>query len=321
MIDSAWKQWYHAKHVERCRASGDAFEAYVTAVLARLHPDFVNPDPMGSFGDGGSDGLAVDGTILYACYGQRAKTGIEEKVTEKLASDFARGVANWPTFTTWRFVTNSPFGPKATAMLTALRDQHGHESGRPLTLELWRSPDEPDDLWWKAVSKLTREQLAEIIPGVPHAQNVELKDLVSLIEALEMAPQEAAERLESIHPVPSTKMDFNQLPQTTQTEFNEGRLLSIRIDEWFAKQADPQLRDAKARTFRAIYDEARRTTDDVREIVRAVYGELGGSDFDYSTPRANAVYAVTVYFFDSCDIFEEPPSDHEGGALPDAPSN
>jgi hypothetical protein len=315
MIDSAWKAWYRAQHDERCRAAGEVFEVYATSVLSRFHPDFVNPDPMGSLGDGGADGLAEGATILYACYGQRATTGVEAKVTEKLNSDFARGFANWRGFTTWRFVTNSPFGPKASAALLVLQERHGAESDRPVVLELWRAPS---DLWWKAASRLAPEQLDEIMPGVPHAQNVELADLVELIKALEVAAREAIDDLDPIRPVPSTKMDFNRLPATTRAEFNEGRLLSKRIDAWFAEQADPGLRDAKARTFRKIYEQARRSTSDVREVVRAVYGALGGSDFDLSTRRANAVYAVTVYFFDSCDIFEAPPADFEGGVAGDA---
>lgn len=79
MIDSAWKSWYKAKHDQRCQASGEAFEIYVTELLSRFHSDFVNPSPMGSYGDGGCDGLADSGAIFYACYGQRATTGIDQK--------------------------------------------------------------------------------------------------------------------------------------------------------------------------------------------------------------------------------------------------
>ncbi|MFT0848221.1 ABC-three component system protein [Actinomycetaceae bacterium L2_0104] len=318
MIDSAWKAWYRAQHDLRCRASGETFESYATTVLARLHADYLNPDPMGSLGDGGCDGLAENGTILYACYGQRATTGVDQKTKEKLEGDFARGCANWATFTTWRFVTNAPFGPTPATSLVTLRKQHEPGTERPLTLELWRAPD---DLWWKAVNTLTPAQLDEIIPGVPHAQDVELVDLVELIESLTAINGGGADRLDPIQPVPSTKMDFNQLPETTRAEFNEGRLLSPRIDRWFTEQADPSLRDEKAQRFRAIYQEARQTTTDVREIVRYIYGALGGQDFDMSAKRANAVYAVTAYFFDSCDIFEEPPSDYAGGESRDVASN
>jgi hypothetical protein len=310
MIDSAWIDWYRAQHDLRCLASGQEFEDYVTDILSRLHPDYVNPDPMGTRGDGGCDGLAERATILYACYGQRANTEVDRKTKEKLEADFARALASWPTFTTWRFVTNASFGPTPTKSLITLQQQHDPASQRPITLELWKAPE---DLWWKAVKKLTLKHLDEIMPGVPHSQDVELSDLVELINALEATDGQESDVLEPIHPVPATKMDFNQLPEITRAEFNEGRMLSADIDKWFARQAEPDLRDSKARRFRMIYEDAKRSTNDVREIIHRIYAALGGPDFNMSTPRANAVYAITVYFFDSCDIFEKPPDDYRGG--------
>lgn len=304
MIDSAWKSWYRAQHDQRCLASGTEFESYVTALLARLHPDYLNPDPMGSYGDGGCDGLAEDGSILYACYGQRATTSVEQKTKDKIESDFTRAITRWSDFSTWRFVTNAPCGPLSIQAIVALRQKHASGTVRPIVLDLWK----PDDLWWKVADKLAPKQLDQVIPGVPHAEDVELADLVELIHSLEETEGNGLDHLEPICPVPSTKMDFNNLPETTRAEFNEGRLLSVRIDRWFAQQADPALRDKKAQRFRLIYQEARNATRDVREIVRRVYGALGGQDFDLSTKRANAVYGVTAYFFDSCDIFEKPPN-------------
>ena len=309
MLDPAWKDWYRAKHDQKCLASAEAYEDYVTAILRRLHPDFLNPTPIGRHGDGGCDGLAENGTILYACYGQRATTGLDQKTKDKLESDFARGTTNWDDFSTWRFVTNASLGPISTRSILALQKQHSPGTLRPITIDIW----ETDDLWWKGVSKLTQEQLDEVIPGVPHAQNAEFADLVELILSLESTSENILEHGKSIRPVPPTKMDFNNLPRTTRTELDEGRLLSPRIDKWFSEQANPELRDQKAQSFHAIYQEARQATQDVREIIRRIYGALGGQDFDLSTKRANAVYAVTAYFFDSCDIFEEPPAGSAGG--------
>lgn len=317
MIDSAWKSWYRAKHDQRCLASGDAFEDYATALLARLHADYLNPSPMGKRGDGGCDGLADNGSILYACYGQRATTGVDQKTKEKLESDFARGMACWSDFSTWRFVTNALFGPLPTKSVVTLRKQHASGTQRPITIDIWQT----EDLWWKVADKLTLKQLDEVIPGVPHAENVELADLVDLILSLEDVDGGGPDHIEPIRPVPSTKMDFNNLPETTRAEFNAGRVLSSRIDKWFSEQADPALRDEKAQRFHVIYQDARQATRDVREIVRRVYGALGGQDFDLSTKRANAVYAVTAYFFDSCDIFEEPPADNAGGEVRHAATN
>lgn len=317
MIDSAWKDWYRSAHNGRCRASGELFEKYVTEVLKRFHTDFLNPSPMGTHGDGGCDGVAEHGSILYACYGQRATTDIDRKTRDKLESDFARAIANWSGFSTWRFVTNASCGPMTTKSVVALQQQHAQGTQRPISIEIW----DVDELWWKAVDKLKPSQIDQVIPGVPHAQDVELEDLVQLIQRLETMDRVVPDRVESIRPVPLTKMDFNNLPKTTRAEFNEGRMLSTRIDDWFSEQADPELRDEKARRFRAIYQEARHATRDVREIVRRIYGALGGQDFDLSTKRANAVYAVTAYFFDSCDIFEEPPVEYVGGEGRDVASH
>ena len=272
---------------------------------------------MGKRGDGGCDGLADNGSILYACYGQRATTGVDQKTKEKLESDFARGMACWSDFSTWRFVTNALFGPLPTKSVVTLRKQHASGTQRPITIDIWQT----EDLWWKVADKLTLKQLDEVIPGVPHAENVELADLVDLILSLEDVDGGGPDHIEPIRPVPSTKMDFNNLPETTRAEFNAGRVLSSRIDKWFSEQADPALRDEKAQRFHVIYQDARQATRDVREIVRRVYGALGGQDFDLSTKRANAVYAVTAYFFDSCDIFEEPPADNAGGEVRHAATN
>jgi hypothetical protein len=310
LLDPTWKQWYRYEHESRCRAAGEAFEDYVTTILTRLHSDFVNPKAMGSLGDGGCDGLAEAGVVFYACYGSQATTGIDAKVAKKLADDFARAVQNWGTFTRWCFITNAPFGPTPTAKLTELRRAHGPTSERPLTLDLWQAPE---DLWWKAASKLTADQVMEFIPGLPRARDVQLSDLVELIMSLESHQRGEPDDMSAIRPVPFTKMDFNQIDPKTRFEFNEGRVSAPRIDRWFDEQAEPGLRDAAAARFREIYARARQSMSDPSEIIEDVYVRLGGSDFRLHRGRANAAYAVTVYFFDSCDIFEEPPEGHQVG--------
>lgn len=47
MRDPAWKSWYRGEHDRRCMEAGEGFERYVTTLLKRLHPDFINPEPMG----------------------------------------------------------------------------------------------------------------------------------------------------------------------------------------------------------------------------------------------------------------------------------
>ena len=321
LADPAWKSWYRNEHKGRCLAAGKAFEDYATALLKRLHPDFHNPDSMGRSGDGGCDGLAEMGTILYACYGADLYAGIDTKgrtkdlrVCDKLERDFTRGLDNW-NFSVWRFVTNASIGPESLRRFVDLQREHAPGTLRPVTMEIWKAPDE---LWFNVANKLTREQLDEVMPGVPRARDFRLKDLVELIDRLESEPFDDADPQTPILPVPDTKMDFNAIGEKTRIEFNAGRVQSDRIDQWFERQADPGLRDAKARCFREIYRQARDVTTEPAEVVEAVYTALGGEGFRRSNRRANAVYAITAYFFDSCDIFESPPTTSTAGGELDA---
>lgn len=304
LIDPGWNAWYRGEHDRMCRKSGSEFEAYVANVLKRFHDNgFVNPEPMGRLGDKGCDGITALGDVAYACYGRASDRYVDQVVSKKMCEDFDKALINWSSFTVWRFITNSGFGPTSTQSLINLQQEHAPASIRPVKIEVWK---DSDDLWSNAVSKLSVDSLMEILPGVPHYNSVEFSDLAELIIAMENVIIEPCGSVERISPVLLTKMDFNRISEKTKAEFNEGRLLSSRIEKWFSEHAVPSLRDEKAASFREAYSRACKETQDSQEIVERVYVMLGGNNFRYSASRANAVYAITVYFFDSCDIFEDP---------------
>ncbi|WP_448811715.1 ABC-three component system protein [Agromyces bauzanensis] len=300
------------RHQQACFESGAQFEGYVTDVLTRHHDDYINPAPAGTLGDGGCDGLAESGTILYACYGQRPMRDAERELSKKLRSDFARGSTEWTAFTMWRFVTNAPVGPLTLRTHAELQQQHGPDSERPLTLRIWQT----DKLWSDVVGKLSQQDLDELFPGAPGIANVELGDLLPLLDALDtvQTPKDVGA---SIPPVPETKMAFNQLSEAARIEFNAGRLMAPRIDRWYSESSDPTVFDAHGDRFKQLYLEARATVSDPTEILERLYVALAGPNFRMDSKRANAAYAVVSYFFDSCHIFETPPAGGEDAAASD----
>jgi hypothetical protein len=306
LLTPNWLEWYHLRHHQECLSSGAPFEDHVTAVLRRHHVDFVNPSPAGSLGDGGCDGLAEAGTVLYAVYGQRPDRNAERETNQKFRSDFERGRDSWDTFTKWRFVTNAQIGPLTTASYAAFQQEHAAGADRPLDLRIWR----PDDLWANVVSKLAIDILNELFPGAPGIQNLELSDVLPLLDALGR-PDDGAEVADAIFPVPPNKMDFNHLPEGSRVEFNSGRLMAPRIDKWYADHSDPLLSDAHGERFKEIYRAAREVTTDPAEILERIYVAVAGANFRMDATRANAAYAVVSYFFDSCHIFETPTTEME----------
>lgn len=301
MRDSRWKDWYLGRHESRCRASGNEFENYVSAALRHFHIGFVNPAPTGTLGDGGSDGLADEGRIVYACYGSRAQRDADKKLAAKADSDFSRALEIWPRFTMWRLVTNVPVGPTTSKWLVETQAAHNPTSARHINLEIWT----PDHLWEQVVSKLTPDQLDLLHPGVPGNRNLDLLDLIPLLDLLTSGIPDV-DIGAHVAQVPLTKMDFNEIPRNTRFEFDEGRIVHSRIETWFNEHADPDLKDQQGSRFREIYEEIARVTTDPKERIERVYTAIGGSDFRHDSRHANAVYAVTSYFFDSCHIFEAP---------------
>lgn len=313
LVTPNWLEWYHLRHQQECHKSGTPFEDYVTTALGRFHDDFTNPTPAGTLGDGGCDGLADAGQILYACYGQRPGRNAERETQGKITSDFARGRDSWPTFSTWRFVTNAPIGPETLKTFTDLQQQHTASSARPLEMRIWK----PDDIWNEIISRLPFKVLNELFPGVPGIENLELSDLLPLLESLGHAPEDA-DTGAAIEPVPPSKMDFNKLALGSRLEFNNGRLMAPRIDRWYAENSDPGLYDAHGGRFAGIYHSIREAVSEPSEVLERIYVAVAGPNFRMDARRANAAYAVVSYFFDSCHIFEMPP---EGWESSDAAAN
>lgn len=298
-----WKDWYHAKHEERARSTGNMFEAYFEEVMTRLHPDYVNPLPAGSLGDGGCDGARDGGRQIFACYGSRAKDGGERALAAKVLSDFDRALAEWPDMENWTFLTNAPFGPQSLKNLHSIQKAHRAGSARPIVALTW----DTKRFWIEAVSQLPQEGLDAVFPGVPGSHHIELSDVIPLIASIASEIDGNPIALGELKPVEPTKLDYNQIPGDTRAELNSGRRLSPAINQWFASNADPELQDKVAKALTRIYEAHSSVTQIPKEIVERLYISIGGSNVRVSMERAECVFAITAYFFDRCSIFEEPP--------------
>lgn len=85
------------------------------------------------------------------------------------------------------------------------------------------------------------------------------------------------------------------------------------IDSWFEGNADPTLRDWCASRFREVYEEARLASNNPSDVLHRLGVALAGPDFGADHVRKASVTAVTVYFFDRCEIFEDPSNWPNGG--------
>lgn len=312
-LTPAWIEWFHTRHEFQCFQTGNDFEGYATRVLKRFHPgDFHNPTPKGREGDHGCDGIALLGKRLYQSFGS-TKTD-EASFSSKMASDFDRGLKMWPDVEEFKFVTNRTAGPNNLKKLVEYQVSHAPGSTRVATFEIV----EANDFWNDYVSTLKQDDLQRLFPGCPTTQDVEFSHIYKILQSLEADEStKSPGGEEELAEVPPTKMDYNSLTSVTRAELSAGREHAWRIDEWYAN-ADPEERDQHAATFQLKYRQVLKATTASRRIMENLYIALAGNDFRLRDDAfQNAVYAVTAFFFDECDIFERPP---DGWTLGDAPA-
>lgn len=303
-VTSAWRDWYRCCHDDRfAQTQGNAFESYVTDALGVVHsPDFINPVPKGRLGDFGCDGITGDGEIAYACFGYLPNRASEKALADKVNTDFTRAKEKWSTFESWRFVSNVGMGPLATQAILSINQKHKSGSERFIRASSFDS----NKFWNELLLPLPVADLDKLFPGVPHAQNIQLHDLVPLLDKLGTAGLEETEDVPA-GAVSPKKMEFNELSKRVRLEFNSARVQMPAIHQWFADHDDPTLRDTQGKRFRGIYTEAQKSAKNSNEVIERLYVALGGQNFRLDDDLANSVYAVTAFFFDECDIFELPP--------------
>lgn len=304
---SAWRDWYRCCHDDRfAQSQGTVFENYVTEALNVVHgPDFINPVPKGQLGDFGCDGITGNGDIAYACFGYLPNRASEKALAEKVTSDFSRAKDKWPTFNSWRFVSNVGIGPLASQSIIRINQEHREGSSERVVRA---SSFDRDKFWNELLLPLSVAELDKLFPGVPHAQNVQLGDLVPLLDKLTATALELVEDIPA-GPVSPKKMEFNKLSRRVRLEFSNARVHMPAIRDWFAGHGDPTLRDVQGTRFRDIYRDATKSATNSNEVIERLYISLGGQNFRLDDELANAVYSVTAFFFDECDIFELPPED------------
>ncbi|MFH0728787.1 MAG: ABC-three component system protein [Pseudomonadota bacterium] len=104
--------------------------------------------------------------------------------------------------------------------------------------------------------------------------------------------------------VPPGKIEANQLSDNIATLIKEGMGRASLVDAFFKKWHDPTFGERIAASFREQYENLR-GKQTPNEIFYKFQEWVGGSKRG-TAEHEMAVLTVIAYYFESCDIFEEP---------------
>lgn len=289
--------WYEQKFENAfLRTRGQSFQELFERLMGLAYKeDFMACRPWGNQGDRKNDGFLKSKRCLFQVYAPNEMT--EAKARKKIQEDFEGAREHWGKyFDKWVFVHNAVDGlpPHIQQLLLDFeKDNPG------ITLDLW-GMEELRDVFRK-LSLEDAESWFGQAPSETTRTRLGFKDLEVVLETIS-TQSGFADR--PVRDVPRGKIEANALSESVATLLKEGMVKAPLMEEFLSKWHDTTLGERIAQAFRAEYEALC-----VKHLPNQVFAELqawaGGAN--RGTPEHElAVLTVMAYYFERCDIFEEP---------------
>lgn len=283
---------------EFLRAKGDAFQTFFERLMGLAYKaDFMACRPWGNQGDLKNDGFLRSERRLFQVYAPNEMDASKAKA--KISEDFAGSKEHWGEhFDKWVFVHNATAGlpPHVQQLLLDFERANPGIRLEPWCLEelrqIFRTLSFEDKASWLG-------------PAPTEATKLKLgfADLKVVIERIAALP---APLMAEVKDVPAGKIEANALSEAVARLLKEGMIKTHLVEEFLSQWYDESLGERLATAFKTEYARLR-DQQTPNEIFRDLQAWAGGTS--RGTPEHEiAVYTVLAYYFERCEIFEEPRS-------------
>ena len=280
------------------RAKGDAFQNVFERLMSLAHrADFMPCRPWGNQGDRKNDGFLKSERRLFQVYAPNEIKATKAKA--KITEDFEGAKAYWGKhFDKWVFVHNATDGlpPHVQKLLLDFEKANPGIQLEPWGLEELRPI-------FRALSVEDKTSWFGLAPTDSTKITLGFSDLQVVLERMVALP---APTMAEVKDVPMGKIEANALSESVARLLKEGMVKSPLISDFFSRWNDETLGERLAETFKAEYQRLRE-----QHSPNQIFAELqtwAGGDRRGSPEHELAVLTVLAYYFERCDIFEEPRS-------------
>lgn len=284
---------FKADYLEK---KGAAFQDWFVQLAGlALGARFEPVRPYGKQGDLKCDGRDSSTGTTFQAYAPAEMKDTE--LIAKIRSDFSGALAHWgEDLKRWVFVHNDSRGlpPKAQQLLEQLRKENPN-----VEIEQWWEPQLCELAMNIPLGGL--QTLWGYVPSMALIERTTFDDLVPVISAL--AQSQPSELDVPLTPPSAFKIQKNELSTDAANLLIVGRRKSDLVRQYFQQASDADLGERIAQAFRDRYQELRASGFAADKI----FSELQRfASMDYTPSHQAAALAVITYFFESCDIYEDP---------------
>ncbi len=292
------QQAYYEQKFENAflRAKGTAFQDFFEKLMGFAYKaDFMACRPWGNRGDRKNDGFLKSEQRLFQVYAPNEMT--ETKASTKIREDFEGAKVHWGKhFDKWVFVHNA-VGGLPPHVQQVLLDFEKENPG--MILEPW-GLEELRDIFYRLTPESMRSWFGDALTAETKAR-LGFKDLQVVLESL--AYQSAPLR-QPVRDVPRGKIEANALSESIAVLLKEGMAKAHLVEGFFNRWHDARLGEYTAESFRNAYGQLRENL-----TPNQIFAELqiwAGGESRGTPEHELAVLTVMAYYFERCDIFEEP---------------
>ena len=283
-------------HVAFLEKKGTEFQDWFAKLAAHAFgPDFETVRPYGNQGDLKCDGRRRSTGTIFQCYAPDQMTAA--KFNRKIDQDFRGAYVHWGhDMAEWVLVHNDVRGlsPSSIQFIDRLRQSHPD-----VEIEVWTEPKLQELA--AGLSLAAQQAVFGFAPSKTGMETLMLEDIKPVIDALQRTDPIPGQ--EPLTPPSVDKLARNSLSEDAAELLRVGRRKEALVETWFSRTPNADLGERIAEAFRRRYaqlKEGRRSADGIFTHLQQ-YAGTGGEPM-----QQNAALAVLSYFFERCDIFEDP---------------
>ncbi len=297
-MDDLSRAFYELRYENQfLKLKGNGFQDFFADIMGKRYPgDFVRVKPWGKRGDQKNDGYLKSERTLFQVYAPNEMS--EKKMLDKVTEDFEGALPYWEEyFDRWVFVHNAKdgLGPEQAKILLKLDKEHDY-----ICVTSWGFDEIRQRLF-----ELEGTDIMALLGYVPSRYDVINLRVEQVRAVLDSLPRVSPPYDIEIRAVRGDKIKKNELSGSVCCLLKAGMEGAEKVRWFFRNNRDKTLGDRIAESFKEEYLRLRDEGLGPNEIFSKLHEFTGGTW--RGTPQHEAsVLAILAYFFEQCDIFEEP---------------
>lgn len=304
-------------------SNGNAFEDLFCDVMRASNKDFKKVKPQGRIGDRKNDGFIQSEGKYFQVYSPQSPTGNPTLATSKIEKDLAGLIQYWGSQHNYEikhfyFVFNDKYHgayPEIYTTVNSLKNEYKLE-----VCDVFLSSELED-----VFMGLSEDSIASICGYYPKSEDIGFIDNSIVAEVVGYVSENYIGLSDSQTNEPpdfDSKIHFNKLGKSIAMHLNIGAYQVGYVEDYFRtnstfsrQQSRDSLNKMYSHYLNADNGDAAVATglsesdivfkNMVDEILPANLSNMQSRDYERN------VIAVLAFFFEACDIFEEPPEDYD----------